>query len=121
MRRGAAALALFAVLSLLVQPICAAQENHAPARTAQAVTLAPEGPPCSSDPGSCCPEVEASVFVAPSYTGAAKASLAAQAAVPPAYMAAYRVALVPQPQQVFGTAPPLFQLAYYARSARIQR
>ncbi len=118
MRRGAAALALLAALSVLLQPVCAAYENRAPAPPV--VALADDAARGTDGCVPCCPEVGPSALVAPSSAPVTKAILAAQAVVPLAYAAAPRAALFSQARPVAGV-PPTFPLPYHVRSARIQR
>lgn len=120
MRREAAALALLAALTVLLQPVCAAYELRPAAPRAPAATLADDAAHGTHGRASCCPEVEPSSLVTPSSAGIAKAILAAQAPGPLAYAAAPRAALLLHARPAPGVPPP-FPLPYHARSARIQR
>lgn len=120
MRRGIAALALLAALSVLLQPVCAAVEFQ-PAAPHSPATLADNAAHGTDDRVPCCLEVEPGALAAPSSTGPAKAILAAGLSAPMAYAAAPGAALYSHARPGPGIPPPPLPLPYHVRSARIQR
>lgn len=116
MRKGFAALAFFAVLSALAQPVCAVQDIRLPAPQAPAVALAQDAPQGSHDRELCCAAIEVDSLVAASPAVVATAAMAM--AAPLAF--AHRLARTSRVQHTFGASPPP-PLSYHARSARILR
>lgn len=121
MRKGFLALAAFAVLSVLAQPVCAALELRLPAFQA-----APAAQPMHAESGSgeimaCCAESERPVLTPLSDVGKAKAAQAAPGAALPAQAVAPTAILPPDALRLPARGLPPPQLSYYARSARIQR
>lgn len=116
MRKGFAALAFFAVLSALAQPVCAALDIRLPAPQAPVVAPAEDAPQGSHDREPCCAAIEADSLIAASPTVVSTAAAAMTA--PPAF--ANRRARTSHAHYAFGASPPP-PLAYHARSARILR
>ena len=116
MRKGFAALAFFAVLSALAQPVCAVQDIRLPTPHAPVVAAAQDAPQGSHDRELCCAAIEVDSLVAAS--PAVVATAAAATAASPALV--FRLAPTSRAQHAFGASPPP-PLAYHARSARILR
>jgi len=120
MRSGAVALALLALMSVLLQPVCGAYEIRPAAPNSTAVALADNTAQGTSDCAPCCPKAETSALLAPSSAAVAKAILAAEAAGPLQYAAAPRSELSWHAQPASSSPPPI-SLPYHVRSARILR
>ena len=107
--------ALFAVLAVLLQPVCA---TYAAAQDTAAIHSAAQD---SGDDGPCCSDVDSASFVAPSSASFAKVLIAATEAT----IAIPRAAWVEQAplldRPVAWHSPPPPPLPYHARSARILR
>jgi hypothetical protein len=121
MRKGFLALAAFAVLSVLAQPVCAALELRLPAfhsaPAAQSVHADTE--PGESMP--CCAESEGPVLAPLSEAGKGKAAQAVPGAAVPARAVAPLAIPAPHALRLPARGLPPPQLSYYARSARILR
>jgi len=123
LRRGATAIALFAVLLLLVQPVCRASEAVQAAPGKPAVSLSNDsGPAGGRDPddGPCCSEIKVSAVATSTLADVSKAGLAAEALARIVHTASPKAAPMPLRLAAWSSPPPL-PLSYHIRSARIQR
>lgn len=113
--RFAALLALAAMLTVLVRPVCAAQEMLPGPPQGASVPHALGAPQAAAHPDTCCDALQDVAIAAPVELAVPAAVALSQA--PALGRAPLRVAFAQLP---FGAAPPP-PLPYHTRSARIQR
>lgn len=117
MRRAFTALAFFAALSVLAQPVCAVQEIHLAAPHGLLVASAHVVSQDSHDRDACCPAIEADMQITaspPVVFAMGSGALAAPCAF------AQLIGRSARARPVFSAAAPP-SLTYHARSARILR